>query len=254
MRISYHFALVTSAFLVTCLDGTSSSFAGQEPAEAPKTIEEGLSRLEELLGCYTEQDNRQWRFVYDDEVETTPEPGKPIVIVRKGIMTYGVPVRSGDMITFDVILSLQRSIYDGSKGGRRTLSREIQNHSVLRYYARPTLSGDWFYDAAFLSHSVPDFRDRPFERGRVNWLPNAIELVGTGIDEFFRQEGTLVTGAYLSRKTLSREGDRLVERTHTQTYELADNPDGDALPIPDFSKPFGDPFTSRLESEPMQGD
>ena len=31
-----------------------------------------------------QEDNRQRRFIYDDEIQTSPEPGKPIVIVREG--------------------------------------------------------------------------------------------------------------------------------------------------------------------------
>lgn len=226
-----------------------SAKAGERVVGAPETVEEGMSQLERILGRYAEQDNRQWRFVYDDEVPYTPESGKRLVIARKGIETYGVPVRSGDLITFDTILSLQRTILDVGSGGERTPSREIQNHSTTRYSLGRSPSGDWFFEAAFLSHSIPEFRDRPFQHGRVNWLADGIELVGLGTDNFFRQGGKLVTGAYLVRKKLVREGDRLVESINQQGYELASGPEGEVLPMPDFSRPFGERFTSRLVSE-----
>src|SRR5262249_29982202 len=77
---------------------------------APKTLNEGLARLEKVLGRQSEKDFRQWRFVIDDETRLTPDPGKSVVIVAKGVMTYGVPVPSGGIITFDQILSTRRSI------------------------------------------------------------------------------------------------------------------------------------------------
>jgi hypothetical protein len=144
---------------------------------------------------------------------------------------------------------LQRTIFDVGSGGQRTRSREIQNHSTTRYSLRCSPAGHWFFETVFLSHSIPEFRDRPFQYGRINWLADGIELVGLGTDNFFRQGGKLVPGAYLVRKKLMREGDRLAETINHQSYELASGPEGDVLPIPDFSKPFGERFRSRLVSE-----
>jgi hypothetical protein len=235
--------------LTLCLFAAIPALSRGGSVEVPKTIDEGMSRLEKLMGRYTEQHNVQWRFVYDDEIPLTPESGKRLVIVRKGIETYGVPVRSGDLITFDVILSLKRKIYDLPPSGERTLSRVIQNHSASRYYLRRSPSGDWFFEAAFLSHSIPEFRDRPFQCGRVNWLSNGIELIGLGTDNFFRQGGKLVTGAYLSRTKLLREENCMIEAVHSQAYELTSGPGGDVLPMPDFAKPIGEQFKSKLVSE-----
>ncbi|WP_406698680.1 hypothetical protein V5E97_07310 [Singulisphaera sp. Ch08] len=226
----------------------------KEEGSNPQSVDDGQVRLEKLLGRFLKNNNRQWRFVYDDETQMTPESGKPIIVVRKGIMTYGVPVRSGDLITFDSIESLQRTIYDSSEGGKRTLSRELQNHSTMRYYLRRSLSGDWFFDTIMLSHSDPEFRDRPYFRGRVNWLADGIELVGLGTDNFFRQGGELFPGAFLSRRKLKQEGNRLVQTIRHQGYQLAKGPEGDILPIPDFSQPVGELFNSELKSEPILPD
>ncbi|MDB5350092.1 MAG: hypothetical protein JWN86_1339 [Planctomycetota bacterium] len=226
---------------------------GADQIEAPKTVDEAMGRLEKLLGRYTQQDNRQWRFVIDDELRTTPEPGKPLAVVRKGILTYGVALRSGDLITFDSNQIQQRTIYD-VKAGERTLSRKVQTDSCERYSLRRTTSGEWFFDAVFLSHSIPEFRDRPYQSGRVIWLADGIELVGFGTDEFFRQGGKLEPGAFVGRRKLARTGDQLIEAYRSQNYELAKSPDGDVLPMPDLTKPVGEPFKHEIKSEPLKGD
>ena len=248
-------ALLLSSFAGLALQASlQASETDGAAIDAPKSLEEGMARLETLLGRYTDQDNRQWRFVLDDEVRTVPEPEKPIVVVMKGTQTYGVPVQSGNLIAFDFLLTTQRTIFNEGEEGKRTLSRKIQNHQTLRYHLRRSLSGDWFYDAVALSHSIPEFRDRPLETGRVNWLANGIELVGLGTDNFFRQGGRLVTGAFLVRRKLIREGNRLVEALRSQCYDLAKGSDADVLPIPDFSKPFGELFIHAWRSEPLGDD
>ena len=64
--------------------GTSSPFTSvyrrgsstpKKEDNAPRTVEEGRFRLERLPESYLQDDDRQWRFIYDDEVQTSPEPG-----------------------------------------------------------------------------------------------------------------------------------------------------------------------------------
>jgi hypothetical protein len=213
-----------------------------------------LARLEKLLGRQSEKDFRQWRFVIDDETRLTPDPGKSVVIVAKGVTTFGVPVQSGGIITFDQILSTRRSIFDVGDGEKRTLSREVENHTAVRYTLHQTSSGDWFFDSVSLSHNIPQFRDRPSQIGRVNWLADGIELLGAGTDEFFRQGGKLAPGTVIMRRKLTRDGDRLTESLQSKTYEFARSPEGDVLPVPDFSRPFGDEFKTERKSEPLKRD
>lgn len=239
------------ALIVACLN-VNSVIAQQKASDVPMTLEEGLSRLEKVLNRYTDQDNRQWQFVIDDEVRMTPESGKSILIVRKGNETYGSPVRSGDLIEFDNTLSTQRTIFDLGKDGDRKLSRELQNHATTRFSLRRNHSGDWFYDAVFLSHSNPEYRNRPIESGRVKWEADSVELIGFGTDNFFRQGGVLAPGAFLIKRKLSRQVEHLIEEVKSQSYELTKSPDGDDLPFPDFTKPFGDLFVRDKKSEPLK--
>jgi hypothetical protein len=249
LRLPHIFALAL------CAAGTApAAVADDRAADAPKALDEGLARLEKLLGRQSEKDFRQWRFVIDDETRLTPDPGKSVVIVAKGVMTYGVPVRSGGIITFDEILSTHRSLFHVGDGEKRTLSRGVENHTAVRYTLHQASSGDWFFDAVSLSHNIPQFRDRPSETGRVNWLADGIELVGMGTDEFLRQGSKLAPCAFVMRRKLTRNGDRLTESLRSKTYEFARSPERDVLPIPDFSRPFGDEFKTERKSEPLKRD
>jgi hypothetical protein len=245
MRVTHIIALGVG------IASTTAAMADDRVAVVPKTLDEGMVRLEKLLGRQSDKDLRQYQFDIKDGVRITPQPGKPIDQVTEGIVTYGVPVRSGGIITFDQIVNTNRKIYDIGQGGKQTLSRVVENHTVVRYILHLTSSGEWFYDGVYVSHNIPQFRDRPSETGRVNWLADGIELVGTGSDEFFRQGGGLAPGAFVQRRRLTLKGDQLIEDLRSKTYEFARSPDGDTLPIPDFSRPFGDEFKSVRQSVPL---
>lgn len=250
----YGRAALLTALVALVLVGTphvaSAEDSRVKQIEAPESLEAAMAHLEKVFGRFTQDDNRQFRFVFDND-EATLERGEDetMLIVKNGVKTYGVPIRTGKQIEIDVIETIQRKIYDVGPQGERTLSRRVENHMTRRYLLQRELTGDWTFAVISVSHSIPYFRNRPMRTGRVNWIKNGVEFVGFGTDYFFRKGGGLELGANLARYTLLRDGNRLVQKIQSQSYELATGPDGETLPMPDFDRPFGDLFKKEDVSE-----
>ncbi len=218
------------------------------PVSSPKDATEGLERLEKLLGRYTADDIHQWRFEDDFELTSTMEAGKPVVIAVRGIKCFGSPYRVGEILLFEAIVVTKRSIYDLKDGDKRTLSRHIQNQQAIRYRLERKSTGDWFYESRQVVHNLPEYNEKTTGTGRVNWLPNGIDLEGTSVDSYFEAGGKMIMAGSLSHNSLTRDGDQLIAASHSQTYHLIKDLEGRTLPFPDFTSPFGQPNKTETKS------
>ena len=109
-------------------------------AELPKSTEDGLSRMEQLLGRYDPKDSRQFRIALDQQIKNQPEPDKPALLhVVKGVTIVGTPFRSGDSIAFDIVEDSRRQIYELGEGGKREFDPEataLLDHSLCPPHRR----------------------------------------------------------------------------------------------------------------------
>jgi hypothetical protein len=70
------------------------------------------------------------------------------------------------------------------------------------------------------------------------------------VDRFNVAGGEMVTGIGHGSQRFTRDGDRLERTLKMQAYYLAKDPEGNVIPIPDFSRPLGSLITLQSRSEP----
>src|SRR3954464_4439731 len=102
------------ALLVLYLGGAGPAESlGTCAGDEPRTIEEGAVRLEALLGRFDPDNNRQVRFEVGEEIRTRPTTEQSeILIVSRGLETYGNPYRLGESLAFDQVEQIRRTVYD----------------------------------------------------------------------------------------------------------------------------------------------
>ncbi len=210
-------------------------------ATAPKTLDEGIARLEKLLGSFKPKDARQFRMKVDDESELRSDPKKPaVLVVSRGVRIFGTPYRIGNAASFDVIESISKIVYRlGKDDKKEKVVRRQQRYVAQRITLRVDKTGIWSFDLTFLAHSIPSVIGLPYLTGSVEWLPKGVQLVGMGWDYMYDSEGQLVPVANQCKINLTREGDALVLADEWQNFRRVTSADGTVMSAPDFKKPIG---------------
>lgn len=145
----------------------------------PKSIEEGLARLEQILGRYQSDNQAEWRIPTEFEFRHRPDPKDNEVLVRfKGVKTIGNPCRSGQSLCFDETMQWQRSVYDVDSEGRESLTRIQTSHYNLRY-SLTQRSGVWLAEGTMLSNGVHESSGKTAFSGVVKWHADGFELTGS---------------------------------------------------------------------------
>ena len=87
--------------------GLGTIAAGEEKAgstDSPTTLEEGLARVEKVLGRHNPDDQLEWRVPTDFEHKTRPNSTEPeILMVFKGLKVVSHPFREPESFSFDEI-------------------------------------------------------------------------------------------------------------------------------------------------------
>lgn len=223
---------------------------GQAADKAPQTLEEGMQRMEKILGTYDEDDQHEWRVPMSFETKQRPDPAKPeILIVFQGLKVVGQPFRQPGAISFDETWQWKRQVFDLGAGDSRTLTRSQESHNVTRYTL--TRTGDkWFVDGTMLSNGIHSSIGKPTFQGGVTWRDDGIEFIGhEGVDRFYAAEGKFVMGAAFGTRQFLRQGDLLILKANMQPCQLAVGPQGQTLKFPDLTKPIGTPFVLEFKSD-----
>jgi hypothetical protein len=210
--------------------------------EPPQDIDEGIRRLEEILGQFASKDARQFRIKIDSESEGRPKEDEPAVLtVSQGELILGNPYRVGGAAAFDMVESIRRVVSQG-KGDERKVVRRQQRYMAARYSLRPEQEGAWSFDTVMMAHSIPSAAGRVYLTGTVQWLPNGIQLHGIGTDNVYGSDGKLIPVSVYAKVTITRENQELIVDDQWQSYHLASAPGDVLLPVPDFSRPIDKPF------------
>lgn len=232
-------ALIVSV-LACLLYLPSLSAAAADPS--PTSIDDGVARLQNLLGAFEAKDARQFRMTIDNEFKNQPEEDKPpVLIISKGEIVIGTPYRVGDAVAFDVIESIKRVVYELSDGDQRKEIRRQQRYMAARYCLRVDENGVWDFDITFTAHSIPSVVGMPYLKGSVNWQDDVMQLVGIGTDNSYAADGKLIRTATYGKMRFSRRDNELSIDDEWQSYQLGTDPDGNVLPFPDFDQPIGEP-------------
>jgi len=232
----------TAAIALTLAIVLPSSLRAIADEQTPKNIDEGIAKLEKLLGEFKPKDARQFRMTIESERENRPEEDKPtVLIVSKGEVVIGNPYRTGGAVSFDMLESIKRTIYELGDGDKRKIVRRQQRYLAARYSLGPGDGDAWEFDAVMIAHSIPKVVGRPYMKGTVKWIPNGIQLLGIGTDSAYAAEGRLIPVANYGRIKITRNGEELSIDDEWQDYHLGTAPDGTALPFPDFKRPIGTP-------------
>lgn len=205
-------------------------------------FEEGVTRLERLLGSYDAMDAKQFRMPIDTEIENRPEPDKPPVhIISKGELIIGNINRSGETVSFDMIESIKRTVYELQDNEQKTVNRRQQRYLLTRYTLHRGDSGEWEFDSIMIAHSIPMLVGKPYSKGSVKWLSDGIQLTGISTDRAFAADGKLIPVAVFGKITMTQgDGDdELLIEDAWQCYQLGTEPGGLSLPFPDFMRPVG---------------
>jgi hypothetical protein len=129
----------------------------------PKDIDEGVARLEKLVGKFVPTDARQFRIKIASELKNQPEANKsPALIVSNGEVIFGTPYRIGGAVAFDMIESIKRTIYELGENGQKKITRRQQRYMAARWTLRVDEMGSWDFDCVFLTHSTPSMVGKPY--------------------------------------------------------------------------------------------
>lgn len=217
----------------------------------PKTLEEGLIRLQQILGSYDADNQLEWNFASTVEYRNKPTPtGAQVLMVIKSSMTVGHPFEQSHMLGFDEVSQWRRQVFDVDETGKQTPTRTQVSHSVNRWILS-LKSGVWQIAGFPLSNGVHDYLGAEVT-GTVVWHSDRVEFrVIQPLDRYYGPNGTYILGMSHGSVTFRREGGRLHKHIHTQTYHLANDPEGYLMTVPDFKRPFGTPFEQDYVSEPL---
>ena len=212
---------------------------GEPAIESPKKLSEGLTQLERLLGKFDSANQRDFTSVTRDEEKMQPGKDKSIVRAARGVSTLGTPYRLGEALAFDMVELWESDIFD-LDGNDRTLSHTQHSHRLVRYVLRPGPAGNWLFDASFVSSGSPRSISAIQSLGSVKWYADGVELIfTTAASPAIGLKGERASHVNSGRARFMRKGDDLTVVGKSQTYELARDPSGDVLQVPDFAKPVG---------------
>lgn len=247
LRIQF---LIVTLLMASFNSNICESAESEPQLSSPKTIDEGLSRLESVLGRYNPDEQKEWRIPTDFEIKQRPNPEDPeILIAFNGLRVVGKPFRGPDSICFDEVWQWRRLVYDFGVNGEKKLVRTQKSHNVTRY-TLTVKSGIWLANGIMLTNGVHDRIDSTAFSGIAKWHPDGIELLGnTGVGQFYAAGGKLILGSEFGSVRYVRNGENLVLRNHTQAYRLATDSEGNILTSPDLKQPFGSPFKLEFKSE-----
>jgi hypothetical protein len=230
----------------------STPAGGKNGADAPKTLEEGLSRLEKTLGRYSADDQIEWRLPTSFEQRSRPDPAESEILLKfDGLRVVGLPFLTADGVALDEVLTWKREVYDLGKRNEKVLTRTQRSHNVTRYKLTLT-SGKWLVTGEMQSNGVHSSQGQPTFMGVVRWNTDGFEIVGqASVDQFYAAGGKSILGASHGTKRYTRDGDDLVVRNRYQPYYLATDPDGTTILAADFKRPIGSviEFTARSEAK-----
>lgn len=218
---------------------------------APKTIDEGMVRLEKILGRNDPDDQLEWRLPTDYNFKMKPKPSEPeVLLTSKGIKVVGRPFREQESVSFDDVEQWERQVYDLAEDGKKTLTRTQRSHNVTRF-SISLKAGVWFVSGAMLTNGVHGTIGKPAFSGAVRWHDDGFEFIGNeGLGKYYAAGGNLILGTSQASIRYSRDGNRLVMKQQSQGYYLASDPEGTVLTFPDFKKPIGTPFKVEYRSDP----
>lgn len=219
--------------------------------EAPTTLDEGLARVEQVLGRHNPDDQLETRVPTDFEHKSRPNPAEPeVLMVFKGLKVVSHPFREPESFSFDEVWQWQRQVFDLADDGKQTLTRTQRSHNVTRY-SLFLKSGVWFVNGTMLTNGVHNIIGKPAFQGTVKWHPDGFEFVGsTSTDRYYAAGGKFILGTSHGGVRYLQKKDRLVVKTRFQSYHVATDPEGNILTSPDFERPFGTPFEVEYQSEP----
>lgn len=233
-------------------DGTKWIYIYERIAtgESPKTLEEGLARMEQVLGRYLPDDQLEWRVPTVFEHKTRPNPSEPdILLVFDGLKVVGHPFREPEAFSFDEVWQWQRQVFDLTEDGKKKLTRTQRTHNVTRY-SFTLNSGVWFVNGTMLTNGVHHIIGKSTFQGIVKWHTDGFEFVGsTSADRFYAAGGKFILGASHGTIRYTRTGDRLKIKTRFQPHHLAVDSEGNNLTTPDLKRPFGVLFDVEYQSE-----
>ena len=202
---------------------------------APGTVEEGLERLEQLLGEFDPNHAKLW-WRRSCRAKPTPSSAeKPELLhIMEDTTTLSAPYRYGEQLAFDRIHRRRAWNYDIDATGRRELTWSQHRHSAVRYLFRRGSSGIWFVQRQMRSHSSPQWVGRTHDSGIVIWTETGLKVVSVGIDYFIQADGKRREAPIYTWHRFERDGDILRTAGSYRYYEFATGPDELPLPIPDF--------------------
>jgi hypothetical protein len=218
----------------------------------PKSIEEGLARMERMLGRYQSDNQVEWRIPSEFEFRHQPDPNDKEVLIRfKGMKTIGSPYLSGQSLCFDETMQWQRSVFDDDADGREALTKTQTSHYSLRY-SLTQRSGVWLAEGTMLTNGVQETMGKNAFSGIVKWHVDGFELIGgIGIEQYYGAGGKLILGTDFGKNGFFRRMGRLNLATHRQPYHLATHSDGTLTAYPDFARPIGTAYVKEFQSDPM---
>lgn len=238
-------SLAPSTYLPSAKAGELSA----ESAPPPKSLEEGLQRVQDTLGKYDDNEQREWRMPMSFESRQRPEPNKAEVMIKfDGQTMVSLPMLENGAIAFDHIATWDREVYDVTPSGECKQTHAQRSHFVTRYML--SLLGDqWIAYGISLSNGVQYAMGRSAFQGIVKWHADGFELIGhASVGRFYSAEGKLILGTSYGSTRFAREADELSVTINIQSYHMAHAPDGNSLLSPDFAKPFGSPFVVECRS------
>lgn len=238
---------------------TNADDSIKPPMSDPKSLQEGLTRVESVLGKYSAVDQQEWSLPINVETKQRPDPMQPEILLKvKGHAIVGLPMLESDSIVFDLLSDWKRQVYDLNPNGTTSkLTHSQRSHSANRYFLSYK-SGLWLASSIVLSNGIHDSIGKADFQGVVKWHDDGFELVGhTGASESYAACGAYILGTSHSSTRIVRKGSAIVLQLHTQRYRLAEDLEGSPLIAPDFTRPFGSAFaveyTSSLDGNAEPG-
>jgi hypothetical protein len=218
----------------------------------PKTIEEGFSRLENLLGKHSDALKHEWQFPQETDTTIGENASRPTVhVALRGVITLGTPYRFGDALAYDMISAFDRTHFELDAAGKRTKLRSSQTHRAERVVLR-LVEDAWFFDVVQVSSSDDAQLGLAERLGSVEWTATGLRLTGSdSASAYLGPDGKPKLGSAVTVAEFSRSEETITYSYQSQAYELMKSKDGQLLQVPDLSKPFGKPFSRVIKSRPQ---
>jgi hypothetical protein len=230
--------VVVTAMTLVCISCISRQVTAQDGP--PKSIEDGVARLEALLGKFDKTGARQFHIAIDTERQGRSAGNQTgVTPTRKGWVIIGNPYRFGDGVCFDVVETIKLSRAGSSDSAKRGVVQRHQRYATTRFTFRLQGGKAWRFDAVIMASSDPNRIGLPLLRGTVEWRPSGVRLKGVSADSVVDDGGAIIPVIDYTSISMARKGDELNLEDEWQSFHVAKPSDGNDLPSPDFKRPFG---------------